>query len=86
MSEVLHERLEGGILLLRINRPEAKNALSVTIFEDQPPFTSSPVAAEFAKLYHERAQAALGEVRRVHETAVPTADDEGVVFHGHGGV
>ena len=28
MSEVLHERLEGGILLLRINRPEAKNALN----------------------------------------------------------
>ena len=28
VSEVLHERLEGGILLLRINRPEAKNALN----------------------------------------------------------
>lgn len=28
MSEVLHELLEGGILLLRINRPEAKNALN----------------------------------------------------------
>lgn len=28
MSEVLHERLEGGVLLLRINRPEAKNALN----------------------------------------------------------
>src|SRR5262245_56842250 len=28
LSEVLHERLEGGILLLRINRPEAKNALN----------------------------------------------------------
>ncbi|HWA48079.1 MAG TPA: enoyl-CoA hydratase-related protein [Dongiaceae bacterium] len=28
MTEVLHERLEGGILLLRLNRPEAKNALN----------------------------------------------------------
>jgi len=28
LSEVLYERLEGGILLLRINRPEAKNALN----------------------------------------------------------
>ena len=35
--------------------PEAKNALSVTIFEDQPPFTSNPGAAEFVKLYRERA-------------------------------
>ena len=29
--------------------PEAKNALSVTIFEDQPPFTANPGAAEFVK-------------------------------------
>ena len=35
--------------------PEAKNALSVTIFEDQPPFTSNTGAAEFVKLYRERA-------------------------------
>lgn len=28
MSEVLHERVDEGILLLRINRPEAKNALN----------------------------------------------------------
>ena len=35
--------------------PEAKNALSVTIFEDQPPFTSNFGAAEFVKLYRERA-------------------------------
>jgi ABC-type branched-subunit amino acid transport system substrate-binding protein len=38
-----------------ISLPEAKNALSVTIFEDQPPFTSAPGAAEFVKLYRERA-------------------------------
>ena len=35
--------------------PEAKGALSVTIFEDHQPFLSAPGAAEFAKLYHERA-------------------------------
>ncbi|HTM69338.1 MAG TPA: amino acid ABC transporter substrate-binding protein, partial [Luteimonas sp.] len=35
--------------------PEAKNALSVTIFEAQPPFTSNFGAAEFVKLYRERA-------------------------------
>src|SRR3954447_10247659 len=35
--------------------PDAKNALSATIFEEQPPFTSNFGAAEFIKLYHERA-------------------------------
>jgi branched-chain amino acid transport system substrate-binding protein len=35
--------------------PDAKNALSATIFEDQPPFTSNLGAAEFVKLYRERA-------------------------------
>ncbi len=38
--------------------PEAKNALSVTVFEEQPPFTNAPGAAEFIRLYHERAGAA----------------------------
>lgn len=41
-----------------VTLPEAKNALSVTIFEDQPPFTNNPGAAEFVKLYRERATAA----------------------------
>jgi branched-chain amino acid transport system substrate-binding protein len=41
-----------------VSMPEAKNALSVTIFEEQPPFTNAPGAAEFIKLYHERAIAA----------------------------
>ncbi|HET9977889.1 MAG TPA: amino acid ABC transporter substrate-binding protein [Burkholderiaceae bacterium] len=41
-----------------VTLPEAKNALSVTIFEDQPPFTSNVGAAEFVKLYRERATAA----------------------------
>jgi ABC-type branched-subunit amino acid transport system substrate-binding protein len=35
--------------------PDAKNALSATIFEAQPPFTSNFGAAEFVKLYSERA-------------------------------
>ena len=38
-----------------VSLPEAKNALSVTIFEDQPPFTSNLGAAEFVALYRERA-------------------------------
>ena len=38
-----------------VSLPEAKNALSVTIFEEQPPFTSNPGAAEFVKIYRERA-------------------------------
>jgi branched-chain amino acid transport system substrate-binding protein len=38
-----------------VTLPEAKNALSVTIFEEQPPFTSNLGAAEFIKIYHERA-------------------------------
>jgi ABC-type branched-subunit amino acid transport system substrate-binding protein len=38
-----------------VSLPEAKNALSVTIFEDQPPFTSNFGAAEYVKLYRERA-------------------------------
>ncbi len=35
--------------------PEGKYALSTTVFEEQPPFTSNPVAAEYVKLFHERA-------------------------------
>src|SRR5206468_12804416 len=35
--------------------PPAKNALSMTVFEEHPPFTNAPGAAEFIKLYHERA-------------------------------
>jgi ABC-type branched-subunit amino acid transport system substrate-binding protein len=37
--------------------PQANGALSVTIFEEQPPFTTRPHAAEFIKAYHERATA-----------------------------
>lgn len=35
--------------------PEGQHALSVTLFEEHPPFTTSPVAAEFVKLFRERA-------------------------------
>ena len=38
-----------------VTLPEAKNALSLTIFEDQPPFTNNPAAAEFVKIYRDRA-------------------------------
>jgi branched-chain amino acid transport system substrate-binding protein len=38
-----------------VSLPEAKNALSVTIFEEQPPFTSNTGAAEFIKIFRERA-------------------------------
>lgn len=34
---------------------DAKNALAVTIFEENPPFTNNPGAADFIKAYHERA-------------------------------
>jgi len=35
--------------------PEAKNALAATIFEQHPPFTNNPVAAEFVKVFNDRA-------------------------------
>jgi branched-chain amino acid transport system substrate-binding protein len=38
--------------------PEAKNALSVTLFEAQPPLTDNPVAGAFAKEYEVRAKKA----------------------------
>lgn len=38
-----------------VKLPEAANALSVTIYEEQVPFINAPGAAEFIKLYKERA-------------------------------
>ncbi len=38
-----------------VSLPEAKNALSVTIFEEQPPFTANTGAAEFVAIYRDRA-------------------------------
>jgi branched-chain amino acid transport system substrate-binding protein len=34
--------------------PEAKNALAFTTFEEHPPFTTNPRAAEFIQAFHER--------------------------------
>jgi branched-chain amino acid transport system substrate-binding protein len=35
--------------------PEGRNALAASIFEEHPPFTDDPVAAEFVKLFNARA-------------------------------
>jgi ABC-type branched-subunit amino acid transport system substrate-binding protein len=50
-----------------VTSPDAKNALSVTIFEEHAPFTQHPGAAEFAKLYNARAASA-----GLSDTAVET--------------
>jgi len=41
-----------------VTLPEAKNALSVTIFEEHPPFTAAVGAADFIKMFKERGTAA----------------------------
>jgi branched-chain amino acid transport system substrate-binding protein len=41
-----------------LKSPEGDKALSVTIFEEHPPFTNQGVAAEFVKIFNERAAAA----------------------------
>lgn len=41
-----------------VTLPEAKNALSVTIFEEHPPFTAATGATEFIKMFKERGTAA----------------------------
>ena len=50
-----------------LKAPEANGAISMTIFEDHPPFTNNPVAAEFVKTYRERASRA-----NMPDTAVET--------------
>jgi ABC-type branched-subunit amino acid transport system substrate-binding protein len=50
-----------------LKAPEANGALAMTIFEDHPPFTNNPVAAEFVKIYRERATKA-----NLPDTAVET--------------
>jgi branched-chain amino acid transport system substrate-binding protein len=35
--------------------PDGKGALALSIFEEHPPFTDNPVAAEFVKAFRERA-------------------------------
>src|SRR5688572_721451 len=37
-----------------VKLPEARNALAFTTFEEHPPFTTNPRAAEFIKAYRER--------------------------------
>ncbi len=37
------------------NSPDGRNALSLTIFEEHAPFLANPVAAEFVKVFHDRA-------------------------------
>ena len=72
--------------------PEGERALAMTLFEPHPPFTGNPVAAEFIKLYRERAekaklpypeadmQAALGyaqwQVLHAAVTATKSLDDK----------
>jgi len=50
-----------------VQSADANGALSVTIFEDHPPFNTPPVAAEFTKTFRERATKA-----NLPETAVDT--------------
>ncbi len=38
-----------------VKAPEGKGALAATVFEEHPPFTNNPAAAEFVKLFRERA-------------------------------
>ena len=38
-----------------VKSPETQNALSVTIFEEHAPFTNNAIAAEFVKIYNDRA-------------------------------
>jgi branched-chain amino acid transport system substrate-binding protein len=38
-----------------VQATEAKGALAATIFEEHPPFTNNPGAAEFVQAFHERA-------------------------------
>ena len=50
-----------------VKAPETRNALSVTIFEEHPPFTNNARAAQFVKAYNERAAKA-----NLPDTAVET--------------
>jgi ABC-type branched-subunit amino acid transport system substrate-binding protein len=49
--------------------PEGKNALAGTIFEQDPPFTDNPSAAEFSKIFNERATKAGLPYTRVETQA-----------------
>jgi len=49
--------------------PEAKYALALTVFAEHPPFTENPVAADFVKVYNERAARAGLPYTKVEQTA-----------------
>lgn len=49
--------------------PEAKFHLSMTTFEEHPPFTSNPVAAEFVKVFNDRAAKAGLPYTKVEQQA-----------------
>ena len=75
-----------------VQLPEAKYALSLTVFEEHRPFTDNPAAAEFVKVFNERAtkaglpypqveqQAAIGycmwQVLEAAVTATKSLDDK----------
>jgi branched-chain amino acid transport system substrate-binding protein len=51
--------------------PDTKHALAMSVFEEHPPFTDNPVAAEFVKLYRERAtRAGLTYTQVDHQAAL----------------
>jgi branched-chain amino acid transport system substrate-binding protein len=41
-----------------VKTPEARNALAFTTFEEHPPFTNNPRAAQFIEAYHVKGKAA----------------------------
>jgi branched-chain amino acid transport system substrate-binding protein len=54
-----------------LKAPGAENALAATTFEEHPPFTNSPVAVEFIRLYHERgAKAGLPDTSVENQAAI----------------
>jgi branched-chain amino acid transport system substrate-binding protein len=54
--------------------PEAKNALSLTVFEEHAPFTDNPQAAEFVKAFNEAAaKAGLGYTKVEQQASISYA-------------
>lgn len=49
--------------------PAAKHALSLTVFEEHPPFTDNPVAAQFVKVFNEHATKAGLPYAKVEQQA-----------------
>jgi 3-oxoacyl-(acyl-carrier-protein) synthase len=53
-------------------QPEGKGAMAFSIFEEHPPFTQDPIAAEFVKAFRERATRANSPYPYVDTQAAPT--------------